>query len=419
MKNYGKRVLASDYEISNDTRATGLNNNDLIIGATGSGKTGGYVIPNLQITDHSMVISDTKRNLYRIFKDDLISRGFKVAVIDFVDPGNSCAYNPIDHIRINSDGSYREQDIAIISRCLVPIMDVSEPFWEMAARTYMSFLIAYMLETEQKSEQNLATVMKIHTKYCRKSNRLEFDLYAKKHPDTLAGRIYNRIAASESADKMWASILEFATEALVPFDYREMRSIFSQEESFDMGSLGREKTVLFINQSDTDHTFATVVNLLTTQMFQILCREADAQSDSRLKVPVRIILDDFATGAAIPDFDKLISVIRSREIYVSIILQSISQLDSVYASREAGTSASRTIINNCDTILFLGGQDEETEHFVAKKCLKTEDTIHTKPREKAYLMVAGQIGRLTDKIKPYSTLEAAVGLPEEEAEHEV
>jgi type IV secretory pathway TraG/TraD family ATPase VirD4 len=176
--------------------------------------------------------------------------------------------------------------------------------------------------------------------------------------------------------------------------------------------LGREKTVLFLNQSDTDHTFSRIVNLFITQTFRLLCNEADNEPDSRLQVPVRIILDDFATGAVIPDFDKLISVIRSRDIYVSIILQSISQLDSVYGSSHAGNAVTKTIVNNCDTILFLGGQDEETEHFVAKKCLKTEDTIHTKPREKAYLMVAGKIGRLTDKIVPYSTLEVKDGSDE-------
>ena len=122
--------------MSNDTRLTGLNNNDLIIGATGSGKTGGYVIPNLQRTDHSMIISDTKRNLYRMFKGDLERRGFKVHVLDFVDPENSCGYNPIDHIRMNPDGTYKEQDIAIISNCLVPVMDINEPFWEMAVAIF-------------------------------------------------------------------------------------------------------------------------------------------------------------------------------------------------------------------------------------------------------------------------------------------
>lgn len=412
MRNYGTRVLAGDYEVSNDTRLTGLNNNDLIIGATGSGKTGGYVIPNLQRTNHSMIISDTKRNLYRMFKDDLERRGFKVHVLDFVDPEKSDGYNPIDHIRMNPDGTYKEQDIAIISNCLVPVMDINEPFWEMAARTYLSFLIAYMLETTPKSEHNLSTVMTLHTQYCKRSSRLDFDLYTKRNPHTLASRTYARIAATENADKMWSSIIEFATEALTPFDYREMRIIFDQERSFSIEDLGREKTVLFLNQSDTDHTFSRVVNLFITQTFRLLCYEADSEPDSRLQVPVRIILDDFATGAVIPDFDKLISVIRSRDIYVSIILQSISQLDSVYGSSHAGNAVTKTIVNNCDTILFLGGQDEETEHFVAKKCLKTEDTIHTKPREKAYLMVAGKIGRLTDKIVPYSTLEVKDGSDE-------
>ena len=403
-RNYGTRVLSEDYEVSNDTKLTGLNNNDLIIGAAGSGKTGGYVIPNLQRTTHSMIVSDTKRNLYSMFRDDLEKRGFDVRVIDFVEPELSYGYNPLDYIRRNKDGSFREQDIAVISRAIMPVMDVNEPFWEMAARTYISFLIAYVLETCESYDYNLSKVMEKHTSYCRRSTRLEFEVYAKRNPDTLAARMYNRIAATESADKMWASIMEFATQALTPFDYREMRRIFKRPERLDIASLGKTKTVLFINQSDTDQSFATVVNLFLTQVFQILCAEADRQPDNRLRIPVRVVLDDFATGAVIPDFDKLVSVIRSRDVYVSIILQSISQLDSLYGSGSKGFSISKTIVNNCDTILFLGGQDEATEHFVAKKCLKTEDTIHTKPVEKAYLMVAGMPGRLTNKIKPYSTL---------------
>lgn len=158
--------------------------------------------------------------------------------------------------------------------------------------------------------------------------------------------------------------------------------------------------MLFLNVSDTDRTFDHLVNVFYTQALQLLCSEADAAPDGRLKVPVRIIMDDFAASARIPDFDKVISVIRSREISVSLILQSMTQLESMYSHAEA-----TTIVNNCDHLIYLGSQDLETAQFIGCRAYKTPESVLCMPRDKAILMTNGEKAVFVDKIKPYSTMQ--------------
>lgn len=160
MKNV--RYLADGIAVSNDTRKTGLNNNDMIIGSSGSGKTGGYVIPNLQNITGSMVVSDTKGQLHRMFSDELKAKGYSVYTLDFVDPLSSCGYNPLSGIRRYDNGKYCEQDIISLATTIMPTLDKEEPFWEMAAAGYIAFLIAFCLETLVPEEQNMISVCKLH-----------------------------------------------------------------------------------------------------------------------------------------------------------------------------------------------------------------------------------------------------------------
>lgn len=396
----GIRVLAKDVAICNDTRKTGLNNNDMIIGSSGSGKTGGYVIPNIQHLTGSLVVSDTKGNLARKFSKPLCDRGYKVQVLDLVNPIRSCGYNPLEWIRKYEDGSYREQDVLTLANTLMPKLNTKDPFWEKAAESYLAFLIAYTLETLDKEEQNMQSVCELHRAFMQPKGRNAFIDWMVNHKDSFAAKKYWNILGSRDADKMWGSINEFATRALEIFDFKEAKEIFCKKDSFDIKKLGREKTVLFLNVSDTNRIFDGVVNVFYTQALQILCSEADENKDSRLKVPVRIIMDDFATSACIPDFDKIISVIRSREISVSLILQSKTQLESMY-----NHAAAATIINNCDHVLYLGGQDKETAEFIGFRACKTPETILCMPRNKAYLLTNGEKARLVEKVQPYSMIE--------------
>ena len=399
-ENNSYRVFGADIRVSNDSRETGLNNNDLIIGQTGSGKTGSYVIPNLQVLDHSLIVTDTKRNLYDKFKDDLAERGFEVKMLDFVEPLKSAgSYNPLRYIRTNADGGFREQDIVTIAKSLVPMMDRNEPFWEQAARSLLACMIGYVLEFLDESEHNLVGVIRAYQRYNVPEKRKEFDMALIKYPDSFFSRKYVQMMASQRAEKMWASINEFVSQALNPYDTSDYRGFLSDDDCIDFASLGKKKTVLFLNVSDCDRTFDPIVNLLYTQAFQTLIKEADGNPDSRLEVPVRFILDDFATNTVIEDFDKLISVIRSREIYVSIILQCKSQLESIY-----NQAVANTIINNCDHTLYLGGHDYDTAAFVAINAGDSIENVLMMPRNAAYLIETGSRAKFIDKIKPYSTI---------------
>lgn len=392
-----ERILAQNISVSNDTRETGLNNNDLIIGSSGAGKTGGYVIPNIQNITGSMVVSDTKGNLGRKFTKELKEKGYQVVTLDLTDPLNSCGYNPLDGIRRYRDGSYREQDVLTLANTIMPVMDLRDPFWEKSAASYLGFLIAYALDVLPKEEQNMVSVCELHRAYTRCNT--SFLQWIDYNPNSFPAKKYWEMQSSMSADKMWSSINEFANRALNPFDFKEAKQIFGNKQSFDIRSLGNRKTVLFLNVSDTDRAFDDIVNVFYTQTLQLLCSEADKNEDGRLKVPVRIIMDDFATSARIPNFDKIISVIRSREISVSLILQSLTQLESMYEA-----SAASTIINNCDHLIYLGSQDQKTAEFIGCRAYKTPETILCKPREKLYLLTNGEKAKLVDKIKPYSTL---------------
>ena len=157
---------------------------------------------------------------------------------------------------------------------------------------------------------------------------------------------------------------------------------------------------MFLNLSDTDRTFDSFINIFYTQALQILCDQANQRPSGRLAVPVRIIMDDFATNANIPNFDKIISVIRSRDISVSLILQSLTQLEAMYCKPVA-----TTIINNCDHLLYLGTQDIDTANFIGCRAFKTPEDILCMPRDKAYIITNGEKAKLVNKIKPYSTME--------------
>jgi len=212
-------------------------------------------------------------------------------------------------------------------------------------------------------------------------------------PDSFAVQKYRMFQSNRTAEKMDASIRGILAAKLDPLTFDGAARLFSKEERLDFTSLGREKTAVFLTVSDTDRSLDKLVNLFYTQAMQALCRSADANRPGfRLKVPVRFILDDFATNTVIPDFDNLTSVIRSREISVSVIIQSLTQLEGLY-----GRSRALTIVNNCDHCLYLGGQDVDTAQYFSVKANKPADTILALPPDAAYLFVRGQPPRRVEK----------------------
>lgn len=393
--NANRRILAKGCYISNNTRATGLNNNDIIIGPSGSGKTRGYVKPNILQCNESMIIADTKGNLIKDLKKPLEKAGYKVIDMNFKNLAHSYGYNPFDYIRYDKEsGRYNEQDILTIASAIVPKpASKNDPFWELAAKMYFTSAVAYTMECLPEDEHNLDSAITLSLQmgsgnYAKLIEELECV-----NPDSLAARTYNLFKSTCKSEKTEASILAILGEKFNGLILSELLKMYKSENRIDFSSLGREKTAVFLSISDTDRSKDRIISLFYTQALQALCNSADFDyEDCRLPVPVRFILDDFATNAYIPDFDKIISVIRSREIYVSIILQSITQLDALY-----GASNAKTIINNCDNCLYLGGQDIDTANYMSFKANKSITTILNMPLDEAYLFTRGREPRIVEK----------------------
>lgn len=407
-KNYGSRLLAKGIEVSNNTFETNMNNNDLIFGISGCGKTGGYIVPMLQNPTESMVVVDTKNNLVKMFSESLREKGYKVHLIDFVDPKRStCGYNPLAYLGKNGRKGFSEKDLRSLAHAFVPELHGDDPYWCSAARRYITMLFSYVLNRLPKRQHNLKSAIQLHSSICSdaKAVREELEHVFEELPaDRSPGEIFFENICRQTfglmdADRTWSCVLDFAGTALSVYDAEEFQYILSKKKTFDLSMLGREKTVVFLNTSDMDRTYDNLVNLFYIQMFQKLEVEAAKNQDGRLQVPVRVVLDDFASGVMIDDFDKIISVIRSRDISVSLIIQSLSQLDSLY-----GVGKARTIINCCDHLLFFGGNDISTLDYMAHRVNKPASRIGLMPRDKMYLLTTGEPAVLVDKIPPYSTL---------------
>jgi len=388
--NIGSRIFAKGVEVSNNTYLTGLNNNDLIIGGSGSSKTGSYVFNLLLNPSGSIVVSDNKGLMFKRFEPYLKSLGYEVFTLDFVKPDlNIMGYNPLDYVT-------SEKDIKKIATDIVPMLDSSEPFWEKSATRYISMLIGFVKDELTKEEQNMHSVVRLHREIMFGNGKKMMESYAQSHPDSFAAKKYKEMTGTSNCEKMWSSILEFVNEALDPYGYSDFDPIFNNKLNIDFRELGRKKSVLFIKGSDNDPSFNILTTVMFSQILQTLLEEADSQRDGRLKVPVRVVLDDFASGAVIKNFDNVLSIIRSRDISVSVIIQSISQLESRYSKAE-----SDSIINNCDHIMYLAGRDKETSALISEYLNKSVHTILSLPRDKAVVITSGAGGCIADKLKAY------------------
>ncbi len=409
MREFGYRILADGETRDNNTWNTGLNNNDLIIGPSGAGKTRHYIKPNLLQCQESVVVTDTKGALLDEVGPDLAARGYRVLSIDFAELDGeglgACGYNPLDYVRYNqATGRWSEQDIMSIACALVPQECAKDPFWDNAAQMYMACMIGYVLECLPPEEHTLRYVMKLFAQmnYDRSGNasfeegspfgRLLCEL-GRQNPDSIAWRKFCEFRGNAKVEKMHESIRGILAAKLAILNFDAAQALYARKSRVDFASLGRKRTALFLTVSDTDRSMDKLVNLFYTQAFHALCRSADRDyADHRLPVPVRFMLDDFAAGTVIPHFDNLTSVIRSREISVSIVIQSLTQLEGLY-----GRNAAMTIINNCDNCLYLGGQDTHTAQFMAEKVNKPASTILNLPLGSAYLFTRGRQAKAVKK----------------------
>lgn len=394
MPNQSRRILARDQCVGNNTWETGLNNNDLIIGPSGSGKTRGYVIPNILQAHESLIITDTKGDLCQQTRGILEKRGYTVQEINLTDCITSpYGYNPLDYIRVEN-GRCHEQDVMTVAAALVPVGNLRDPFWDLAARSMLASMIAYVMERLPERERTMDSV----TRLFREMGTGKFDQLMSElveiDPECLAAIQYQMFSLGQKAEKMYASIQGILAEKLSTFTFSGVQFLTDHPCKIHLPDIGERRTAVFLHISDTDRSMDRIAALFYTQALQVLCNSADERRTRRLKVPVRLILDDFAAAAdtCIPDFDKITSVIRSREISVSIILQSLSQLEASY-----GHARAMTIINNCDHLLYLGGQDVETARYIATKANKSTTSVLQMSLDGAWLFSRGEVPRQVQK----------------------
>lgn len=336
MERNSTRILAKDVYIDNDTRATGNNNNDLIIGPSGAGKTRGYVIPNILQAEGSLVVTDTKGNLCQQFQPYLESRGYQVMELNFARMDrNTWGYNPLAAIRYDRRrGQYNEQDIISLSAVIAPVLTRDDPFWDQSAQIYLQALVGYVLECLPVQERNLSSVCRLSGLIGSVTLDQLFRELSELKPDCFAVSRYRSMLTTRSANRTDACIRAFLDRHLLPLSYDAMSRMFGNQRQVSLEGIGMRKTAVFLTVSDTDRSSDPLVNLFYAQAFQKLVALADRSPGSRLPVPVRFILDDFATNTIIPNFDSLISVIRSRGAVGEPVIQSLSQLRASTAGEE-------------------------------------------------------------------------------------
>lgn len=393
---HGRHILAKDISTGTDTWETGINNNTLIFGPSGAGKTRHYVKPNILNAYESIIVSDTKGSLYSEVGPQLEKRGYVVKNINFTDLTAGSGYNPMDYIRYDEEADkYSEQDMKSLISCLVEDLHSNDAYWDHAARQYLGVLMSYTLEALPKEEHTLATVARLLAIMDTPDfEEMIHELEILK-PHNITSERYNAIRKNQRAEKMHQSIIGVLSTHLDPLCFDEAVALYEKPDRIDFSQLTKQKTAIFLTISDMDRSVDKLANAFMTQALQQLCRIADQDyPEHRLPIPVRLYLDDFATNLQIPEFDKIISVIRSREIYVSVILQSITQLDSLY-----GFNRARTILNNCDQMLYLGGQDIDTARLISEKTNKSLYSILSMPLDEAYLFIRGQEPIRTQKYE--------------------
>ena len=361
----GTMILAEGIRCSLDCRKTRLNNHVLAVGASGSGKTRGLVIPNLLEASGSYIVSDPKGNLYRKYKPYLESRGYEVKCVDFIHPERSIGYNPLQYIRSTQD-VVKMSNMLVYQQVKVRTLD---PFWDDAGSILLGSLIAYLLENQELRQdmRTLENVIKLLCAGRRGENpdgktTLEtlMENYSRRNPDSWAYKQFEKV--NVAANRTFDSILITLTAKLRNFDTLQLNQMLQKDE-VHLSMIGQQKTAVFVVVSDTDRSMDNLANLFFTQAMNELCLYADEEcEDNCLPVPVRFILDDFATNCRIEEFPRMISSIRSRGISAMLMLQSEGQLKEGYGSD------GKTIIGNCDTYVYLGGNDVETARAVAERC---------------------------------------------------
>ena len=360
------------------------NKNVLVVGGSGSGKTRFWLKPNLLQCHSSYVVTDPKGSIVVECGNALLKNGYKLKILNTINFKKSMHYNPFAYV-------HSEKDILKLVTTLMTNTkgegSGGDPFWEKSERLLLTALIAYLHYEAPVEEQNFATLLEmLNTMQVLEDDEeyqnpvdLLFEELAKKKPNSFAGRQYKlyKLAAGKTAK----SILISCGARLAPFDIQELRDLTMYDE-LQLDTLGDKKTALFLIMSDTDSTFNFLISMVYTQLFNLLCDKADDVYGGKLPIHVRCLIDECANIGQIPNLEKLVATIRSREISACLVLQARSQLKAIYKDN------ADTIIGNMDSQIFLGGSEPGTlkdlSEMLGKETIDAFNTSDTRGNSPSY-----------------------------------
>ena len=360
------------------------NKNVLVVGGSGSGKTRFWLKPNLLQCHSSYVVTDPKGTIVLECGNAMLKNGYKVRILNTINFKKSMHYNPFAYV-------HSEKDILKLVTTLMTNTkgegSGGDPFWEKSERLLLTALIAYLHYEAPVEEQNFATLLEmLNTMQVLEDDEeyqnpvdLLFEELAKKKPNSFAGRQYKlyKLAAGKTAK----SILISCGARLAPFDIQELRDLTMYDE-LQLDTLGDKKTALFLIMSDTDSTFNFLISMVYTQLFNLLCDKADDVYGGKLPIHVRCLIDECANIGQIPNLEKLVATIRSREISACLVLQAKSQLKAIYKDN------ADTIIGNMDSQIFLGGSEPGTlkdlSEMLGKETIDAFNTSDTRGNSPSY-----------------------------------
>ena len=360
------------------------NKNVLVVGGSGSGKTRFWLKPNLLQCHSSYVVTDPKGTIVLECGNAMLKNGYKVRILNAINFKKSMHYNPFAYV-------HSEKDILKLVTTLMTNTkgegSGGDPFWEKSERLLLTALIAYLHYEAPVEEQNFATLLEmLNTMQVLEDDEeyqnpvdLLFEELAKKKPNSFAGRQYKlyKLAAGKTAK----SILISCGARLAPFDIQELRDLTMYDE-LQLDTLGDKKTALFLIMSDTDSTFNFLISMVYTQLFNLLCDKADDVYGGKLPVHVRCLIDECANIGQIPNLEKLVATIRSREISACLVLQARSQLKAIYKDN------ADTIVGNMDSQIFLGGSEPTTlkdlSEMLGKETIDAFNTSDTRGNSPSY-----------------------------------
>ena len=360
------------------------NKNVLVVGGSGSGKTRFWLKPNLLQCHSSYVVTDPKGTIVLECGQAMLKNGYKVKILNTINFKKSMHYNPFAYV-------HSEKDILKLVTTLMTNTkgegSGGDPFWEKSERLLLTALIAYLHYEAPVEEQNFATLLEmLNTMQVLEDDEeyqnpvdLLFEELAKKKPNSFAGRQYKlyKLAAGKTAK----SILISCGARLAPFDIQELRDLTMYDE-LQLDTLGDKKTALFLIMSDTDSTFNFLISMVYTQLFNLLCDKADDVYGGKLPIHVRCLIDECANIGQIPNLEKLVATIRSREISACLVLQARSQLKAIYKDN------ADTIVGNMDSQIFLGGSEPTTlkdlSEMLGKETIDSFNTSDTRGNSPSY-----------------------------------